>query len=113
METEHKIRAILKSICDHCGLSYDVAMSRTRNAEYVIVRNLAMYTARKSIFPCSLETIGAALKKNHTTVLWALKSIKHHIETKDPITMRIYNSCFFLVENYNFDWVRHSATTFR
>ena len=72
---------IQKIVCQHFHISPEILQSKTRKREVVQTRQLAMYLCKKYT-NASLSTIGMQLgKKDHTTVLYAIKAVEDLIET--------------------------------
>lgn len=77
MTVEH----IRDTVCDYFKLSVDAISTRSRKAEVVQARQIAMYFS-KMLTQSSLSTIGLHIgKRDHATVLHACKKVEDLIET--------------------------------
>ncbi|WP_372472733.1 chromosomal replication initiator protein DnaA [Capnocytophaga sp. ARDL2] len=80
-KVEVSIDVILKVISDFYNLSIDNLCSKTRTRNIVQARQMAMYFA-KQYTNLSLANIGSQIgKKDHATVLHALKTVENLLET--------------------------------
>jgi len=68
------------------GLGFDDLQSRSREKRIALPRQIAMYLCRKHI-DCSLEEIGKQFKRNHATVIHAIKTINTKV-TRDQSLAR-------------------------
>jgi chromosomal replication initiator protein len=74
-ESKVSMEQIASQICEHSGLSFDVICQKTNRRNIVVLRQLAMYKARKYT-NYSLSVIGFFFgKKDHATVLHADRTI--------------------------------------
>jgi len=71
---------IINIVADHFGIKYDDIVSKKRNSEFVIPRQLVMYLCRELI-DISYENIATILnKKDHTTIMHGCKKIESEIK---------------------------------
>ncbi len=76
---------IINAVCSYYGIQTDAIRQNTRKREIVLARQMSMYLCRK-LTSESLSSIGSALgNKNHTTVVYACKSLEAQIETDENI----------------------------
>ena len=68
-------------VCEHFAITREELLSATRTARVAVPRQLAMHLVREHT-EASLPAIGAAFgKRNHTTVLHALKRVEQRLRT--------------------------------
>jgi len=67
-------QAVLELVCRQFRLSLDDLQSRSREKRVSLPRQIAMYLCRKYT-DCSLGDIGKLFKRNHATVVHAIKTI--------------------------------------
>lgn len=78
---EISVESIVNVVCEHYGIDNSVLQKNSRKREIVMARQIAMYLS-KELTTTSLSTIGAKLgNRNHSTVLYACKSIADQLET--------------------------------
>ena len=74
---------IVEVVAEHFGITPEDIMSKRRNTEYVLPRQICMYLCRKYTDD-SLQSIGKAVgKKDHTTVIHGIEKITEDIEKND------------------------------
>jgi chromosomal replication initiator protein len=79
---DHKIEDFEDMVSDYMGVRSDVIRSRSRKREVVIARQIAMYLS-KEFTKCSLKTIGTYFGRDHTSVIYAIQTVKNLMDT-DP-----------------------------
>jgi len=80
---------IIKIVADHFGISPDDIISKKRNAEFVMPRQICMYMIREYT-ATSLEATAKILnKKDHTTVIHGINKIKEEMEKNRDIKNKI------------------------
>lgn len=80
---------IVKVVAEHFGVSQEDIISKKRNSEYVIPRQICMYMIREHT-TTSLDNIAKMLnKKDHTTILHGCKKIENEIEKNPDIKNKI------------------------
>ncbi len=72
---------IINKVCVAFSITPGQMMEKTRRHKIVIPRNTAMYLLRIKGFGAS--EIGRIFNKDHSTVIYASKSIQNLIDTKD------------------------------
>lgn len=76
---------IIDAVCDFFKIEPEMMQKNTRKREVVIARQIAMFLCKK-LTTDSLTTIGASLgNRNHSTVVYACRSIEGLIETDSKI----------------------------
>ena len=81
---------IVEVVAEHFGITPEDIMSKRRNTEYVLPRQICMYLCRKYTDD-SLQSIGKAVgKKDHTTVIHGIEKITEDIEKNDELKGKIY-----------------------
>ncbi len=74
------IDKIIEVVANKYNVLYDDIVSKSRNAEYVLPRQVVMYISRR-LLDASLEDIAKALgKKDHTTIMHGVKKIDSEIK---------------------------------
>ena len=80
---------ITDTVCEHYGLRKEDIVSKKRNIEIVVPRQIIMYLCREYT-DASLEEIGKLLgKKDHTTVMSGINKIKNLQGKDEDITKNI------------------------
>lgn len=80
---------IVEVVAEHFGITPEDIMSKRRNTEYVLPRQICMYLCRKYTDD-SLQSIGKAVgKKDHTTVIHGIEKITEDIEKNDELKGKI------------------------
>lgn len=77
-ETALDLNGIVRLVCESFGLSENQLRSRSRKHEYVQGRNTVFYLARKHT-EMSLEVIGNALNRRHSTVQRSITQMEQEI----------------------------------
>ncbi|MEE1348134.1 MAG: chromosomal replication initiator protein DnaA, partial [Bacteroidales bacterium] len=76
---------VIEAVCDYFKIEPEKMQKNTRKREVVVARQIAMYLCKK-LTTDSLSTIGASLgNRNHSTVVYACRSIEGLIETDSKI----------------------------
>lgn len=80
---------IIDVVAEHFGINPEEIVSKRRNAEYVLPRQICMYLSRK-LTAESLQTIGKSLnKKDHTTVIHGHDKIEAEIVHNEELKNKI------------------------
>ncbi len=80
---------IIDVVAEHFGVSSEDIISKKRNSEFVIARQVVMYLCRE-LTDTSLANIGKILgKKDHTTVIHGIKKINEEINKSDEFNNKI------------------------
>lgn len=75
------IDTIIEVVAKEYKVLYDDIVSKSRNAEYVLPRQIVMYISRR-LLDASLEDIAKAIgKKDHTTIMHGVKKIDSEIKS--------------------------------
>lgn len=86
---EISVESIVNTVCEFYGIDTSVLQKNSRKREIVIARQVAMYLC-KELTTTSLSTIGAKLgNRNHSTVLYACKSVATQIEVDKDFQMQV------------------------
>ena len=81
-----KIRQIQKEVCNYFHIKLSEIKSHSRSKNLVLARNIAMYIVRKDL-TLSLTEIGWHFgRRNHSTILNSLKSLKNQQQKNIKIT---------------------------
>ncbi len=80
---------IIQVVSEHFGVDPDDIISKKRNSEFVLPRQVIMYLCR-TLTGDSLQNIGKILgKKDHTTVIHGINKITAEIETNEELRNKI------------------------
>ncbi len=80
---------IINVVSDHYHITPDDIVSKKRNSEFVIPRQVAMYLIR-TMTATSLENIATLLgKKDHTTIIHGIKKIKEELSTNTELQSQL------------------------
>lgn len=80
---------IISIVADHYGVSSEDIISKKRNSEYVMPRQIVMYLCRQ-LTEISYENIGKILgKKDHTTIIHGVNKISEELKTNKDLQNNI------------------------
>ncbi len=80
---------IINIVSDHFGVKPEDIISKKRNSEFVLPRQLVMYLCRH-LTEISLENIASFLnKKDHTTVMHGIKKIEDEIQSNEDFKNKV------------------------
>lgn len=80
---------IIEVVAEHFGISPEDIVSKKRNSEFVLPRQIAMYLCR-TMTESSLSGIGKYMgKKDHTTVMHGIQKITSELETNEDIKNKV------------------------
>lgn len=80
---------IINVVAEHFGITSEDIISKRRNSEFVLPRQICMYLCRK-LTAESLQNIGKALgKKDHTTVIHGIEKITADVNVNEELKNRI------------------------
>lgn len=83
----HKL--IIEIVAEHFSITPEEIVSKRRNSEYVLPRQICMYLCRE-LTPDSLQIIARSLgKKDHTTVIHGIEKIREDIKTNEELKNKI------------------------
>lgn len=83
----HKL--IIEIVAEHFSITPEEIVSKRRNSEYVLPRQICMYLCRE-LTPDSLQIIARSLgKKDHTTVIHGIEKIRDDIKTNEELKNKI------------------------
>ena len=83
------IPLIISTVCEQYGVKQEDIVSKKRNKEIVLPRQIVMYLARE-LTDAPLEEIGKSLgKKDHTTVMSGISKIKDLITVDDDLSRNL------------------------
>lgn len=82
-------QVIIDVVAEHFGISSVDIVSKRRNSEFVLPRQICMYLCRE-LTTESLQNIGKALnKKDHTTVIHGIEKITEDMKKNEELTNKI------------------------
>lgn len=83
----HKL--IIEIVAEHFSITPEEIVSKRRNSEYVLPRQICMYLCRE-LTPDSLQIIARSLgKKDHTTVIHGIDKIREDIKTNEELKNKV------------------------
>ena len=81
---------IINVVAEHYGIRTEDILSKKRNAEYAMPRQVVMYLCHDMIDGISLMTIAKLLNKNdHTTIMHGIKKVSSDINTNKEFAAQI------------------------
>lgn len=82
-------RLIIEIVAEHFSITPEEIVSKRRNSEYVLPRQICMYLCRE-LTPDSLQIIARSLgKKDHTTVIHGIEKIREDIKTNEELKNKV------------------------
>ncbi len=84
---EITIELIAKTVAEHYNITVEDIVSSSRLSYITKPRHIVMYLSTTLIKDITLESIGKFLKRNHSTVIHGIKSIRTDIENNDETTV--------------------------
>lgn len=82
-------QVIIEVVAEHFGISATDIVSKRRNSEFVLPRQICMYLCRE-LTTESLQSIGKSLnKKDHTTVIHGIEKITEDIKKNEELKNKI------------------------
>lgn len=79
---------ILLALCEAGGVTPFAVLSETRERHVVNIRFLVIYYINK-LLGDDLQQIAIFMKRDRTTMIYAIRQVKNRIDTRDEETMRI------------------------
>lgn len=80
---------IINVVAEHYGITPDDIVSKKRNSEFVLPRQVAMYLIR-NLTATSLISVGKILgKKDHTTIIHGVNKITEELQTNEELKSQI------------------------
>ena len=90
---------ILKMCACHFQVEIETLTAKSRKIPALIYRQMTMWAMRNNRNFVSLEDIGKRFKKDHCTVLHAIKAVESYAETNKQVRQELQDLCDFLNEN--------------
>ena len=89
---DKEVRDILAKVEYATGVSYSVMASKSRERNYVIARQYAIYQVYRQLHSLgyTLMEIGKLFNRDHSTVLYSVKQIKEGIKYNDFLITKIH-----------------------
>lgn len=88
-----EFRKISENYAFLMGFKYEDLFTKKRDRQIALPRQVLMCVFRSRHSTLNLKTIGAFFKRDHATVLHALKSVADNLYTKHPEVMSYYFNC--------------------
>ena len=80
---------IIDMVAEHFGVTSSDILSKKRNSEFVLPRQVSMYLLRNTL-DISLANVGKILgKKDHTTIIHGIKKIEEDILINEDLKNKI------------------------
>ncbi len=80
---------IINVVAEHFGIKTEDIVSKKRNEEFALPRQIAMYLCRQ-LTDLSLENIGKALgKKDHTTIMHGIDKINNRLKNDEELKNKV------------------------
>lgn len=81
---------IIETMVAATNIPFKKMASNGRQTENVVARMICMYLLREKYgYGMSMKQIGEHFGRHYTTVINAIKTVRNHIETGDPMTVGI------------------------
>ena len=89
---DKEVRDVLAKVEEATGVAYNVMRSKTRERNYVVARQYAIYQVYQQLHSLgyTLMEIGKLFKRDHSTVLYSVKQIKEGIKYNDFLINKIH-----------------------
>jgi chromosomal replication initiation ATPase DnaA len=89
---DKEVRDILAKVEDATGVAYNIMASKTRERNYVIARQYAIYQVYQQLHHLgyTLMEIGKLFNRDHATVLYSIKQIQSGIRYNDFLITKIH-----------------------
>lgn len=89
---DKEVRDILAKVEEATGVAYSVMASKTRERNYVIARQYAIYQVYQQLYHLgyTLAEIGKLFNRDHSTVLYSIKQIQSGIRYNDFLISKIH-----------------------
>jgi chromosomal replication initiation ATPase DnaA len=87
-ETGKAPQEIIDTVCDETGVCFDKVMSKSRQRDVVVARQLIAFFCRKSA-GITLKKTGELLNKDHTTVIHSCHTIQDLLDSNNPEICRL------------------------
>ena len=81
---------IIKEVCTEFDVRLDDVMSDKRDRDYVYARHMICLLLRERTL-LTLKRIGYMLSRDHTTIIYSVKSASNLIETYDVYRAKYHN----------------------
>jgi len=89
---DKEVRDVLAKVEASTGVAYNVMRSKTRERNYVVARQYAIYQVYRQLHPLgyTLMEIGKLFNRDHSTVLYSVKQISSGIKYNDFLINKIH-----------------------
>lgn len=81
-----RFQRIIMSVAEHFQISTRLMMSKSRQRELVLARNMCMYIM-KNYFNMTLKEVGKAFNRDHTTVIHAIRMFQQDREVNEQYNL--------------------------
>ena len=82
-------RDLVRVVCDFYGADSNMLDQKTRKREVVLPRQVCMYFIREMFPNLTFENIGFIFKKDHATVMHAIKVMKDLMDTDKAFMVEV------------------------
>jgi hypothetical protein len=86
-EAKNILRVIVEATCEEFRVNFGVLLSRARQDSVVVPRQVVFYIGQQK--GISLSGIGRALRRDHGTVMYGVRSLKNRIDTDMAFAARL------------------------
>ena len=90
---DKEVRDILAKVEEATGVSYSVMASKSRERNYVIARQYAIYQVYQQLhyLGYTLMEIGKLFNRDHSTILYAIKQMREALQVNDYLVTKIHD----------------------
>lgn len=81
-----RFQRIIMSVAEHFQISTRLMMSKSRQRELVLARNMCMYIM-KNYFNMTLKEVGKAFNRDHTTAIHAIRMFQQDREVNEQYNL--------------------------
>lgn len=83
---------IINRVEQATGIGYSAMKARTRMRNVTIARHYAIYRVHRELYGSgySLQDIGKMFYRDHSTVLYSIKTMKHALQVQDKLVKSIH-----------------------
>ena len=83
---------IINRVEQATGIGYSAMKARTRMRNVTIARQYAMYRVHRELYGSgySLSDIGKMFFRDHSTVLYSIKTMRHALQVQDKLVKSIH-----------------------
>jgi chromosomal replication initiator protein len=89
---DRNCKDIINRVEQATGIGYSAMKARTRMRNVTIARQYAIYRVHRELYGSgySLQDIGKMFFRDHSTVLYSIKTMKHALQVQDKLVKSIH-----------------------